>query len=157
MGELGILNVGAGDTKLVLDREDPASLVRAARMIKDMLRRGYALMVEDPPGSKKYTRVREFREDTFEYIIADLDPEQAERADVAERTAAPVMRPHAVATANAPAPDDGDAPHEEAQPEATAETGAVGTPTRKPRGRPRTKVVDGTSRRTTAIAHTAGG
>lgn len=74
MGEIGILNVGAGDTKLTFDRNNPAECIRSARIVKDMLRRGYALLVEEPPGSGTYTRVHDFRESTFEYIIADFDP-----------------------------------------------------------------------------------
>lgn len=41
--------------------------------MKDMLRRGYALLVEREDG--KYQRVHEFDESTNEYIIADFDPE----------------------------------------------------------------------------------
>jgi hypothetical protein len=43
---VGILNVGTGDTKLVFDKDDPAECIRAARIVADMLRRGYALLVE---------------------------------------------------------------------------------------------------------------
>lgn len=73
MGQIGILNVGAGDTKLTFDKNNPAECIRSARIIKDMLRRGYALLIEvaDNKGNKSYTRVHEFREDTCEYIIAD--------------------------------------------------------------------------------------
>ena len=83
MSEVGILNVGCGDTKLSFDKSDPAECVRAARIVKDMLRRGYALLVEveQPDGSKKFQRVIEFREDACEYIIADFDPVEAEKAD----------------------------------------------------------------------------
>lgn len=83
-----ILNVGAGDTKLTFDKDNPADCIRAARIVKDMLRRGYALLVQVP--SKKaddkptYQRVMEFREDTYEYIIADFDPVTAADADQQE-------------------------------------------------------------------------
>lgn len=81
-GEIGILNVGAGDTKLTFDKSNPAECIRAARIVKDMLRRGYALLIEvERNGEKAFERVREFREDTFEYIIADFDPVSAEEAD----------------------------------------------------------------------------
>src|SRR4029079_19543671 len=80
-GTVAILNVGTGDTKLTFDKSNPAECIRAARIIKDMLRRGYALLVELPPkneGDKPtYQRVTDFREDTYEYIIADLEPERA--------------------------------------------------------------------------------
>src|SRR5262249_36187139 len=88
MGTVGILNVGAGDTKLVFDRDNPQEMIRAARIVKDMLRRGYALLVEvERNGKKAYERVREFRDDTCEYIIADFDPVEAECADQEEAVA----------------------------------------------------------------------
>lgn len=85
MGSIGILSVGAGDTKLVFDKNNPAECIRAARIVKDMLRRGYALMIEIGKGkNKKYTRVLDFKEGTYEYIIADFDPEIAAKADKEE-------------------------------------------------------------------------
>lgn len=86
MGQVGILNVGAGDTKLVFDKDNPAECIRAARIVKDMLRRGYALLIEDPPGSKTYKRAHDFDETRCEYIIADLDPEIAAAADAKEKS-----------------------------------------------------------------------
>lgn len=83
MGEIGILNVGAGDTKLTFDKNNPAERIRSARIVTDMLRRGYALLVEHPAGSGEYTRVHEFRADTCEYIIADFDPVIAAATDTA--------------------------------------------------------------------------
>lgn len=71
-GELAVLSVGEGDIKLSFDPNKPAERIRAARIVKDMLRRGYALMVEV---GGKWTRVREFDETVCEYIIADFDPE----------------------------------------------------------------------------------
>ena len=74
-GTLSILNVGDGDTKLSFDKNNPAERIRAARIVTDMLRRGYALLVEvERNGEKGYERVQAFREDTCEYIIADFDP-----------------------------------------------------------------------------------
>jgi hypothetical protein len=130
-GTLGILNVGAGDTKIVFDRSNPADCIRAARVIKDMLRRGYALLAEidQPDGTKKFQRVREFREDTFEYVIADLDPDAETADEKADVTGAP----------GAPA--------------------AEGAAASRPKGRPRVRnrVLDATSTRAHAVAHTAGG
>lgn len=92
-GTIGILNVGCGDTKLVFDPTNPQECIRAARIVKDMLRRGYALLVQVPPkkeGDKPtYQRIQDFREDTHEYIIADLDPEIAAAADAQEEQGAP--------------------------------------------------------------------
>jgi hypothetical protein len=86
MGRMGILNVGAGDIKLTFDKNNMAESIRAARVVADMLRRGFALMIEvdDGKGGKAYQRVTEFREDTQEYIIADLDPIEARYADEEE-------------------------------------------------------------------------
>lgn len=83
-GEVGILNVGAGDVKLSFDPSNPAEMIRASRIVKDMIRRGYALLV----GVKKegqeelvYQRVLDFEEGTCEYIVADFDPLAAQAVD----------------------------------------------------------------------------
>lgn len=80
-GEIGILNVGAGDTKLTFDKANPAERIRAARIVTDMLRRGYALLIEVPgvEGPGRFRRVTAFDEEACEYIIADLDPVAAEK------------------------------------------------------------------------------
>ena len=52
MGEVGILNVGAGDTKLVFDVKDPDAMAKAARIVEDMIKRGYKIMVEIERGGK---------------------------------------------------------------------------------------------------------
>ena len=84
-GSVAILNVGSGDTKLLFDKSNPAEMIRASRIVKDMLRRGYALLIEfDDKGKKGYQRVLDFREDTSEYIIADFDPVVAAEEDEAE-------------------------------------------------------------------------
>jgi hypothetical protein len=46
LGELGILNVGAGDTKLTFDPSKPAEVKRAGKVVKDMLKRGFAILIE---------------------------------------------------------------------------------------------------------------
>lgn len=81
-GTVGILNVGAGDTKLSFDPRNPAERIRAARIVRDMIRRGYALLVEVAPG--QYQRATDFDEARCEYIIADFDPVTAAEADSAE-------------------------------------------------------------------------
>jgi len=73
-GEVGILNVGAGDVKLSFNNKDPAEVIRAGRIVTDMLRRGYALLVIDKDG--KATRATGFDPETQEYILADFDPTQ---------------------------------------------------------------------------------
>lgn len=91
-GSVGILNVGCGDTKIVFDKDNPADCIRAARIVKDMLRRGYALMVEvgrTESGERKVQRVHKFDATKFEYIIADYDPEAAQEEVPSEQTATP--------------------------------------------------------------------
>jgi hypothetical protein len=135
-GSVGILNVGAGDDKLVFDRDDPASMIRGARIVRDMIRRGYALLVAVPNpagGEPTYQRAYDFREDTCEYIIADLDPDQA----TDETT------------------------HEKDEAASTAEAGIeAGTPHPRPakrRGRPPTKRVHAADTKVVAVSRTAGG
>lgn len=78
-GFAAILNVAAGDTKISFDPKNPAERIRAARIVKDMMRRGYSLMVEvERNGEKVFVRAHEFDENVCEYIIADLDPDAAQ-------------------------------------------------------------------------------
>lgn len=74
-GKVAVLNVGAGDIKLSFDPKNPAERIRAARIVKDMLRRGCALLVEvERDGVKAYERALDFDESHCEYIVADYDP-----------------------------------------------------------------------------------
>lgn len=129
MSGIGILNVGAGDTKLIFDKTNPAEMMRAKRIVTDMLRRGYALLVEVGTGeSKSFQRVTAFDENTCEYIIADFDSETAAKADE----------------------------HEESSAETDA---AATAPGRKPTGRRGGGIrrVDATVSRGVAVSRTAGG
>lgn len=132
-GEVGILNVGAGDTKLVFDPNNPQEMIRAARIVKDMIRRGYALLVEvkapDVGQPSTYRRAYDFDESTCEYIIADLDPIAAERADNEEA--------------------------ETQEPASAADT--ADQPQAKRAKAPRTRRVRASTTRTVAVARTAGG
>jgi len=72
-GQIGILNVGAGDTKLSFDKNNPAERERAKRIVQDMLKRGYAILVEvgkADDGEQIYRRAKDFDPETCEYIIA---------------------------------------------------------------------------------------
>jgi hypothetical protein len=81
-GTIGVLNVGAGDTKLTFDKNNPIERIRSARIVTDMIKRGYVLLVEvERDGVKSFQRVLEFDPDTCEYIIADFDPIIAARHD----------------------------------------------------------------------------
>lgn len=68
MGELSVLNCGAGDMKFSFDSDDPLEVARASRVVTDMLHRGYMLFVEV---DGKLDRVTDFDPETTEYIIAD--------------------------------------------------------------------------------------
>lgn len=78
VGTVAILNVSAGDTKLTFDPKMPAEVARAAKIVKDMLRRGFALLVEVGSDDKGplYRRVHDFDEATTEYIIAGTPDDQ---------------------------------------------------------------------------------
>lgn len=80
-GQLGILNVGAGDTKLSFDPTKPAECERAAAVVMDMLKRGYAIMIQvgEREGKPLYMRAESFDPATCEYLIVGL-PEPAAEA-----------------------------------------------------------------------------
>lgn len=90
MGEVGILNVGAGDTKLTFDPSKPEEVKRAARVVTDMLRRGFALLVQVGENEKGplFQRAHDFDPDTAEYIIIGTPEEQ----DVAKPPSTPRAR-----------------------------------------------------------------
>lgn len=138
-GTMGVLNVGAGDTKLSFDKNNPSDRIRAARIVNDMLRRGYALMVEvtdKKTKEKHFVRAEAFDESTCEYIIADFDSLAAAKADVEEaKKNEPITT---AAEANPPTRDQaGTAP--------------------KRRGRPPKQRVDASTTRGIAVARSAGG
>lgn len=72
MGELAILNVGVGDTKLSFDPGKPAEVERAKGVVMDMLKRGFVLLIEvgERDGEPLYQRAKGFDPETCEYIIA---------------------------------------------------------------------------------------
>lgn len=98
IGTLGILNVGDGDTKLTFDPSKPAEVERSARIVKDMIRRGFVLLVEVGSDDKgpMYRRAHDFDETTAEYIIAgtvDLPAETESKAhEQKPRSATPRSR-----------------------------------------------------------------
>lgn len=139
-GTMGVLNVGAGDTKLSFDKNNPSDRIRAARIVNDMLRRGYALMVEvtdKKTKEKHFVRAEAFDENTCEYIIADFDSFAAAKADVEEaKKNEPVTT---AAEASAPARDQAD------------------TAFPKRRGRPPKQRIEASTTRGIAVARSAGG
>lgn len=82
MGEVAILNVSAGDTKLTFDPNNPAETERASKTVKDMLRRGYAILIEagkdKKTGEPLYRRAHDFDPETNEYIIAGAPADEPE-------------------------------------------------------------------------------
>jgi hypothetical protein len=113
-GEIGILNVGAGDTKLSFDPKKPEEVKRACAVVKDMIRRGFAILVEVGRNDKGplYQRALDFDPETAEYIIAggpgDIEvpnvkkpskPPSARRKGKIETKRVPAARTSAVAVA----------------------------------------------------------
>lgn len=86
-GQVGILNVGAGDTKLSFDPAKPKEVARAKRIITDMLRKGFAIFVEVGKDEKGplYRRAVSFDESTAEYLIVG-DPEEETENVVTDQT-----------------------------------------------------------------------
>lgn len=73
MGEISILNVGTGDIRVVFDNKNVAETIRAQRIVIDLLKRGYALLVEvERDGEKRWERAMAFDETKNEYVIADF-------------------------------------------------------------------------------------
>lgn len=72
-GTLGILNVGAGDTKLVFDPDKPEERKKAAAAVRQMLRAGFSIFAEkmDAYGKTAFVRVHDFDEEACEYIIME--------------------------------------------------------------------------------------
>lgn len=78
-GSLSCLNVAGGDVKITFDTGNIGETIRAKRIITDMLRRGYALLVEVDGA---YQRAIESDEKRGEYVIADYDPSTTPRPEI---------------------------------------------------------------------------
>lgn len=74
MGSLSCLSVADGDITIKFDTQNASEAIRAKRIITDMLKRGYALLIKMADGS--YVRAVKFNEKQGEYIIADFDPSE---------------------------------------------------------------------------------
>lgn len=94
-GSVGILNVGAGDTKLTFDPKKPDEVKKSAKIVGDMIKRGFVLLIEvgkDKDGEPLYRRAKAFDESTCEYIIAgsiDDEPTTTEQPHDEEQASAP--------------------------------------------------------------------
>lgn len=82
-GELAVLNVGAGDTKLVFDDDSPEENERSAKIVLDMIRRGFVLLIEVGRNDNGpiYQRARGFDPETREYIVAGMAEDAEEPSD----------------------------------------------------------------------------
>lgn len=142
-GEVALLNVGVGDIKLSFDKRNPAEAIRAGRVVRDLLRRGYALLVEvERDGEKVFQRAIDFDEEHQTYLIADYDP----LASVENRTSLNIS------PAQVPS-------HEETGEILPGEATASRTeakPPRAKRGRAR-RIIPASSTRAVAVARSAGG
>lgn len=81
IGELTVLNVGEGDTKLTFDKKKPEEVKRAKSVVEDMLKRGFAILVQvgTRKGKPLYQRAESFDSKTEEYIIVGAPPEADEK------------------------------------------------------------------------------
>lgn len=85
---LAILNVGDGDTKITFDKDKPDELERSKKIVTQMIRAGFAIMVlvgTTASGKPKYRRATKFDPDTCEYIIVDAPDDVAAPADEPKR------------------------------------------------------------------------
>lgn len=90
-GTVAILNVGEGDTTLTFDKKNPKERERAAKVVADMLKRGYALLVQvgTRKGEPVYQRIHSFDPKRCEYIIAGAPDETI---DIGQPLAAPYLK-----------------------------------------------------------------
>lgn len=147
-GELSILNVGAGDIVIKFSTASVSEVIRAKRIVSDMLRRGYALVVEvERNGEKAWERIKEFDEKRGEYIVADFDPLTAHDHDM-EEAANKLNQERDLSDGQDLSrgyPDAIEPSNEEEKPEA------------RKRGRPATKRLPMTETKATAVGRSAGG
>lgn len=86
-GSLSVLNVGAGDISITFNQHDTGERDKALRMLKDMQKRGYAILVRLEDGT--YTRALEIDETRGCYVIQEPAELPAMTADAGEASPAP--------------------------------------------------------------------
>ena len=93
MGTMTILTVGDGDTTLSFDPKKPEETRRAKKVVDDMLKRGFAILVEvgKKKGEPLYQRARGFDPKTAEYIIVGAPDDEETQEEAAP--AAPAANP----------------------------------------------------------------
>ena len=145
-GTVGILNVGAGDISLSFDTTNPAERIRASRIVKDMLRRGYALLVEvERDGEKRFERAIDFDENNARYIIADFDPMVIERE---------MSKPLVDLAVDKGMEDDHG---ESGTPETTQPAEGAGAPAKRGRPKKHRTGIDASKTRAIAVGRSGGG
>ncbi|HWD39781.1 MAG TPA: hypothetical protein VG944_13105 [Fimbriimonas sp.] len=125
--DLRVLSVGHGDMKISFDSANPQELERAKKVVTDLLRQGYAIMVEVGRNDKGpiYQRATGFDPETMEYLVVGDPPVDA------------TFRPPQSAT--------------------SLDAGPVLPPSTRGRGRPRGPSRVPASSPSVAVARTAGG
>lgn len=98
-GKVGILNVGAGDTKIIFDPDKPKDIERASQVVSELIRRGFVLVVDSGRRDAKdrpiYTRAKWFDATKHEYIIQDDEETTTDEPTAAQgdgAAAAPAVR-----------------------------------------------------------------
>jgi len=88
-GMLSVLNVGHGDLTLSFDASNQAERNRAKRIVEDMLKRGYAILVKvgEQDGEPIFKRAKAFDPNTCEYIVSGDAPLDAKSAEPRKRPA----------------------------------------------------------------------
>jgi hypothetical protein len=77
IGKLSILNVGEGDLTIKFDDKNEIEKARAAKIIGDLIKQGYAIMVQTGTDDRGplYRRAQAFDPATNEYVVfGDVNP-----------------------------------------------------------------------------------
>lgn len=108
-GELIILSVHKGDTKLSFDGKDPEEVAHAKVVLEDMLKRGYLIFIDtgEGEGENRLRRVMAFDPEKSEYIIRADKRSKAYRDAAAGEKPTEERVPAAKARATAIAPTSG--------------------------------------------------
>ncbi len=87
MSYLSVLNVGDGDTKYIFDPKKPEEVKRSKRVIEDMLKRGFVLLVQvgTRKGEPLYQRAKAFDPKRGEYIVSGVSDEQESEGEAAPK------------------------------------------------------------------------
>lgn len=86
-----VLNVGEGDLNIKFDKTNAQERANAKKIVTDLLRQGFAIMVQAGEGEKGplFRRVKAFDADTNEYIVMGTP---SDISDAAPETETPKLR-----------------------------------------------------------------